>query len=366
MKKKKTEVDKVNEREQNLDRQTDRVVFFDWLRIIATFAVVVIHCCSKESLEVASYEWNTVHFYNCLSQWAVPAFVMISGALFLGREITLSKLFKKSIFRIGTAFLFWSVLYACWRFFVTHEKNSIREMVLSIIKGHYHMWFLFLIVGLYLVVPLLNKIVENQKLAVYFVVLAFLFAFLFPQIINVIGLKFEGPASILNEFISKFRVEMVLGYAGYFVLGYLLAQVRINKRAEALIYVLGVGGLAVTFFAGTWTAKHQGSTELFSDELTVNILMMTVAVFVFAKQHMNKPLKSEKATCVLSYISKCTFGVYLVHPLIIDCLKRFVGITNLLFNPIFSVPILALIVFICSMGISAILNKIPFVKKWFV
>ena len=238
MKKKKTEVDKVNEREQNLDRQTDRqtdrVVFFDWLRIIATLAVVVIHCCSKESLEVASYEWNTVHFYNCLSQWAVPAFVMISGALFLGREITLSKLFKKSIFRIGTAFLFWSVLYACWRFFVTHEKNSIREMVLSIIKGHYHMWFLFLIVGLYLVVPLLNKIVENQKLAVYFVVLAFLFAFLFPQIINVVGLKFEGPASILNEFISKFRVEMVLGYAGYFVLGYLLAQVRINKRAEAL------------------------------------------------------------------------------------------------------------------------------------
>lgn len=140
---------------------------------------------------------------------------MISGALFLGREITLSKLFKKSIFRIGTAFLFWSVLYACWCFFITHEKNSIREMVMSIVKGHYHMWFLFMIVGLYLVVPLLNKIVENQKLAVYFVVLAFLFAFLFPQIINVVGLKFEGPASILNEFISKFRVEMVLGYAGY-------------------------------------------------------------------------------------------------------------------------------------------------------
>ena len=356
----------MDEREHNFGRQTDRVVFFDWLRIIATFAVVVIHCCSKESLEVASYEWNTVHLYNCLSQWAVPAFVMISGALFLGREITLSKLFKKSILRIGTAFLFWSVLYACWRFFVTHEKNSIREMVLSIIKGHYHMWFLFLIVGLYLVVPLLNKIVENQKLVVYFVVLAFLFAFLFPQIINVVGLKLEGPASILNEFISKFRVEMVLGYSGYFVLGYLLSQVRISKKAEALIYVLGVGGLTVTFFASAWMAKRQGSTELFSDELTVNVLMMTIAIFVFAKQHMNKPLKSEKATRVLSYISKCTFGVYLVHPLIIDCLKRFVGITNLSFNPIISVPILAMIVFICSMGISAILNKIPFVKKWFV
>ena len=85
--------------DRQTDRQTDRVVFFDWLRIIATLAVVVIHCCSKESLEVASYEWNTVHFYNFLSQWAVPAFVMISGALFLGREITLSKLFKIEYFQ---------------------------------------------------------------------------------------------------------------------------------------------------------------------------------------------------------------------------------------------------------------------------
>lgn len=150
------------------------------------------------------------------------------------------------------------------------------------------------------------------------------------------------------------------------MLGYLLAQVRINKRAEALIYVLGVGGLAVTVFASAWMAKRQGSTELFSDELTVNVLMMTVAIFVFAKQHTNKPLKSEKAMRVLSYISKCTFGVYLVHPLLIDCLKRFVGITNLSFNPIISIPILALIVFIGSMGISAVLNKNPFVKKWFV
>lgn len=319
----------MNEREHNFDRQTDRqdsIVCFDWLRVLATFAVVVIHCCSKESLEVASFEWNTIHFYNCLSQWAVPAFVMISGALFLGRELTIRKLFKKSILRIATAFLFWSVLYACWRFFVTNEKNSVREVILSIIKGHYHMWFLFLIVGL----------------------------------------KFEGPASILNEFVSKFQVEMVLGYSGYFILGYLLAQIHIRNKTEVLIYTIGLSGLAITFFASTWTAKHQESTGLFSDELTVNVLMMTVAVFVFAKQHMNKLVKSAKAMFILSYISKCTFGVYLVHPLIIDCLKRYVGITNLSFNPIISVPILALIVFVCSMGVSAILNKIPFVKKWFV
>lgn len=262
--------------------------------------------------------------------------------------------------------MFWSVLYACWRYFVTHEKQSVREMLIAIIKGNFHMWFLFVIVGLYLIVPFLNKIATNEKLAVYFVVLAFLFSFLLPQMIQIIGLKFTGPSSILNEFISKFRMEFVLGYSGYFVLGYLLKRICIQKKTEIILYVLGFCGLAITVFAGAWMARIEQSTNIFSDELTVNVLMMTVAVFVFVKQHWNRPLKSEKSMRLLSYISKCTFGAYLVHPLLIDCLKRFAGITNLSFNPIISVPVLALLVFVCSMGVSAVLNKIPFVKKWFV
>lgn len=299
-------------------------------------------------------------------QWGVPVFVMISGALFLGREQTLQKLFRKNILRIATAFVFWSVLYACWRYFVTHEKHSIREMLLSMIKGHYHMWFLFIIAGLYLIVPFLNKIVENQKLAVYFVILAFLFAFLFPQLTELIGLKYTGPSEIMNEFISKFRMEFVLGYSGYFVLGYLLSRMRINKITEIIIYLLGICGFVITVVVSARFARSDILTEIIFDELTVNILFCSAAVFVFAKQHLNKPFKKEKAVQALSFLSKCTFGVYLVHPLVIDCFSRFVGISALSFDPIISIPAIALLVFVVSMTISAILNKIPFVKKWFV
>lgn len=228
------------------------------------------------------------------------------------------------------------------------------------------MWFLFIIVGLYLIVPFLNKIVENQKLAVYFVILAFLFAFLFPQIIELIGLKYPGPSGILNEFISKFRMEFVLGYSGYFVLGYLLNRMRINKIAEIIIYMLGVCGFVITILVSARFAGSDISTEIVFDELTVNIFLCSVAVFVFAKQHLNKPFKNEKAAGVLSYLSKCTFGVYLVHPLVIDCLSRFAGVSALSFNPIISIPAIALMVFAFSMVISAVMNKVPFVKKWFV
>ena len=334
--------------------------------MFAIFAVVINHCTISGKLDIQSFDWSVSNFYFSVVQWGVPVFVMISGALFLGREQTLQKLFRKNILRIVTAFVFWSVFYACWRYFVTHEKHSIREMLLSMIKGHYHMWFLFVIVGLYMIVPFLNKIVENQKLAVYYVILAFLFSFLFPQMIELIGLKYTGPSEIMNEFISKLRMEFVLGYSGYFVLGYLLSRIRINKIAEIIVYLLGICGFAITVFVSARFARSDISTGIVFGGLTVNVLLCSAAVFVFAKQHLNKPYQNEKAVKVLSYLSKSTFGVYLVHPLVIDCLSRFAGISALSFSPIISIPAIALLVFTVSMGVSAILNRIPFVKKWFV
>jgi len=228
----------------------NRVVYFDWLRILATLAVVTIHCSVNDSLEN-----KIVDVYYYISQWAVPIFVMISGALFLGKDISLSKLYKHSILRIVTAFVFWSVVYALWRYFVTHEKHSVKEVVLAIIRGNYHMWFLFIIVGLYLVVPILNAIVANKRTAYYFVTLYFLFSFLIPQIIEVIGYKYTGPYLILGELLSNLRLDIVFGYSGYFIIGYLIKEMQIEKKLETYIYLLGLGGLVITVFATAWLKR---------------------------------------------------------------------------------------------------------------
>ncbi len=344
----------------------NRVVYFDWLRILATLAVVTIHCSVNDSLEFNSLESKIVDVYYYISQWAVPVFVMISGALFLGKDISLSKLYKHSILRIVTAFGFWSVVYALWRYFITHEKHSVREVVLAIIRGNYHMWFLFIIAGLYLVVPILNAIVANKKTAYYFVVLSFLFSFLLPQVVEVIGYKYAGPYLLLGELLSNLRLDIVLGYSGYFILGYLIKEMYIDRKLEICIYILGLIGFAVTVFVTSWLKNNNISPFAFTDEMSVNIWLMSISVFVFAKQHLNKPFKNEKANNRLSYLSKCTFGVYLVHPMIIDCLNRLFSYAELSFNPIVSVPVTILLVFVCSMGVSVIFNKIPCVKKWLV
>lgn len=318
-------------------------------------------------LDVSSFTWRSINVYDSIVRWGVPIFVMISGALFLGKERPIKVLFSKHIGRILITFLAWSVFYTAWNNFNSGESHLFRELIMSDLKGHYHMWFLYMIACLYMVVPFLNLIVRHRKLTNYFIILAFLFVFAIPQCITIIGIKSEYLSENIQNVLSETHMYFVLGFTGYFVLGYVLHKTQIGKKCETIIYIMGIGSLFFTVFVTMWISKrNQESSELFYNSMTVNILTTSIAIFVFAKQHMNKPLKSEKAMHVLSYISKCTFGVYLVHLLIINCLRRFVGITNLSFNPIISVPILALIVFVCSMGISAIMNKIPFVKKWFV
>lgn len=349
--------------------KNQRVVYFDYLRIIAIFSVVVLHVTTVnwDSGDVRSFSWQVHNFYDAIVRWGVPVFVMISGALFLGKPQPLQKLYGKNILRIVATFAVWSTLYAFWRQFITHNNPSLKGLVKEILLGHYHLWFLFMIVGLYIVVPFLNKIVENDKTAWYFVILSLVFAFVIPQCAQLIGLRFDGASNIINQLISKLDLHMVLGYTGYYVLGYMLNKTVIKKKHEIIIYLLGFVGLAFTVVVSTLLSVHSQTPviTIFSN-MTPNVFLVSVAVFTFAKQHWNKPAASAFTQRTLPFLSQCTFGVYLIHPFFIEGLSKFANLSTTSFNPIISVPVLSVAVFAVSFLVSALFNRIPFVNKWFI
>ena len=78
----------------------ERKTYCDYLRLIATFAVVVLHVAASNwySTDVNGLEWQSFNFYDSVVRWGVPIFVMISGSLFLSREISIRKIYSKYIF----------------------------------------------------------------------------------------------------------------------------------------------------------------------------------------------------------------------------------------------------------------------------
>ncbi len=73
---------------------------------------------------------------------------------------------------------FWHIFYALYTFIF--ESHSLSVAIKLIIRGYSHLWFLHMIIGLYLLVPLLRKITENTRLTRYFLILAAIFSIIIP------------------------------------------------------------------------------------------------------------------------------------------------------------------------------------------
>lgn len=164
-----------------------RTAYFDYLRVLATVAVMLLHIAAQNwsVSNVNGYGWNVFNFFDSIVRWGVPVFVMISGALFLEHDIPLENILKKNVFRLITAFVAWASFYALTTKVFLHK--SWTTFAADLVRGHYHMWFLPMIIGLYLCVPILRRIILDQAVMKYYLFLAFFFAFFFPQVISVLS-----------------------------------------------------------------------------------------------------------------------------------------------------------------------------------
>ena len=128
------------------------------------FSVVLIHISALfyYKYKVYSYKWKIAYYYNGLSRFSVPIFFMISGALFLKVDISIKKIYNKYIKRLFIHLLIWSVIYSFSK--IKFSKIHLKKFVILIIKGHYHLWYLFATIKLYAIIPISRVIARNEKL----------------------------------------------------------------------------------------------------------------------------------------------------------------------------------------------------------
>lgn len=348
-----------------MQKNEGRKVYFDFLRIFATLAVIILHVAAQNwyNTDINSIEWNTFNFYDSIVRWGVPIFIMISGSLFINKDLSIKTIYKKYIFRIITSLICWSIIYTL----LISKPYSISNKILTVIKGHYHMWFLFMIVGLYMITPLVKQITLNKDLTKYFIVLGIIFAIIIPQFISLLSVKYENLGNFIKEIMDNINLHMILGYTVYYILGFYLDKTHLKAHIFKYIYILGILGFIATIVFSVYLSKYtQKANSLFYGNFTFNVLLESIFVFTLTKKYFEKNKLSIKMQKKLSLISKYCFGIYLVHVLVITYLDKFLNLNTLSFNPIFSVPIISIIVFVISFLISFVINQIPILKKYVV
>jgi len=339
----------------------------DLIRTIAIVLVIMLHA-ANESYYVADEMspegvtlWWTVNIYNSLSKPSVPLFVMLTGALLLMPEKVgepLSVFFKKRLKRIGLPFLFWGTVYFAWRFIVHGEVISGSSILQGVLMGpSIHFWYLYLLLGLYLITPMLRLVMAyaTQNILRLIIAVWFLGNGVIPLLGLLVGIN-------LNS-----NVFLVAGWVGYYVLGAYALRIRVST---SVLYVLMLWGLAWTI-VGTYVVVGivgQHFNQFFYDSSSFAMIAFSFALFLLLARVPSKMIEQRfpLGNRVLNLISQNTLAIFLFHVIVLELIQKgYLGfqISLSTMNPILAVPLITAVTLLICLAVIIPLKKIPIIKR---
>ena len=379
----------------NLSNQKNQhIVWLDVVRFIAMFTVVCCHCTDPFNFYPGTAPnigeiklWGAI--YGSVLRPCVPLFVMITGALLLPVRGDTSTFYKKRIPRVFYPFLIWSVLYNLFPwitgllglnpqiildFFpyageeVMQQSFSVSLEYILMIPFNFsilavHMWYIYLLIGLYLYLPVFSAWVEKaSERAKLMFLLAWGVTLLLPYYYQFVSNYLWGTCS-WNSFGMLYAFA---GFNGYLLLGHYLKNLEWSlKKTLAIGIPMFAVGYAVTFLG----FRHITALPEYADEMlelfftycSLNVVMMTIPVFMLAKK---VKVNSERMKKALANLTVCGFGIYMIH-------YFFTGPSVVLMRAInmpigLQIPVAAILAFAVSWGLVWLIYRAGKVAKYIV
>ena len=379
----------------NLSNQKNQhIVWLDVVRFIAMFTVVCCHCTDPFNFYPGTAPnigeiklWGAI--YGSVLRPCVPLFVMITGALLLPVRGDASTFYKKRIPRVFYPFLIWSVLYNLFPwitgllglnpqiildFFpyageeVMQQSFSVSLEYILMIPFNFsilavHMWYIYLLIGLYLYLPVFSAWVEKaSERAKLMFLLAWGVTLLLPYYYQFVSNYLWGTCS-WNSFGMLYAFA---GFNGYLLLGHYLKNLEWSLKKTLTIGIpMFAVGYAVTFLGFRHITALPEYTdemlELFFTYCSLNVVMMTIPVFMLAKK---VKVNSERMKKALANLTVCGFGIYMIH-------YFFTGPSVVLMRAIdmpigLQIPVAATLAFAVSWGLVWLIYRAGKVAKYIV
>lgn len=380
----------------------NRIVWLDVIRCVAMIIVIGVHCIdpfyiSPTMRAIPEYtHWAAI--YGSLLRPSVPLFVMMTGLLLLPvKKQPLGKFYKKRIYRVLFPFLIWSVLYSMFPWvtgvlglpkeiigdFFCYTQGQESQSLIDSLKDvamipfnfshkENHMWYIYLLIGLYLYMPFFSAWIENadRKTKRAFLLIWIISLFIPYLKEYVANCLFERSGYVFgtdtwNEFGLFYYFA---GFNGYLLLGHYVKKGNdwsLMKTFILCILMFAVG-YYITYTGFSTTASNPNATEtemeLFFTFCSPNVLLMTLATFLLLQKVV---ITNSTVIKVLANMTQCGFGIYMVHYFVVGPFFLLIGPSSL---PIpLQVPLMAICIFLCSWAFTALIYKLmPRKAVWFM
>ena len=389
-------------------RTENRVVWVDWLRVAACFMVLLVHSTEpfylggegSQILTKVDAFWAS--FFDSVVRACVPLFIVASSYLQFPLHYSSGEFFRRRAVRVLVPFILWTVVYA----FVWGEPaENFKNLLFNFNYAAGHLWFVYMLIGVYLLMPLLSPWAERvgkRELQVYLAICAL--TTLIPiirdwysgggenltVIYGVSGLPRQALTPLWGEasWNAYGTFYYLSGFIGYLLLGLYLRRFVGElswKRTLAIAIPSYLVGFAVSFGGFLWRVFESCGGEFPATGLvekavwwettwcndTIGVVLMTVAWLLLFKKIKSSGGFYQK---VLLPVSKASYGIYLLHLLVLvpisGAVREWLGVglegkLGVWTTPV-EIVVAALLGFVCSAIIAVVLQKIPKVGKYIV
>ncbi len=364
--------------------KSKRIFYFDALRALAIISVILIHIYTltrgyvmSDYAAVPSIEWIYTQFIGNSFRIGVDLFLVLSGALSLGREWSIRSFLSKRLPRIIAPFLFWGLVLSAFLISLSYffsypyvssfSLYSISSFVYNAFMakslGFAPYWFFWMILGTYLIMPIFNKWILHSELdeLEYFLVfwlITCLFTF---------TLKTEFPVK-LTYFVSPIGL-VVLGY----YLRYTERKLLNNPYFGIALIVLS--SIVMLAFSYLFSTNHSFyNFDRYSFLTAIEVIGVFILFKNFNKFNMGF-LSNEKSFLYKVFVdeesifkrfaftlAKYSYGIYLIHTAILSVIFRTLNYGMFNYTSYFLTLFILDLIF--SVLLMSILSRVPYVKNW--
>lgn len=340
----------------------ERIAWIDTLKVVATFSVILLHCASPILYKLNDIDilyWQVGNSFDSSVRFAVPLFFMISGFLLFNKKVEETNVvfFKKRLLKVAIPLFAWSIVYILFKKYILNYDISILAYIIKIFyeKQYFHLWFMYVILGIYLFVPLLRIYIYKYSIdnVYYLIVLWIIFIVSFPQISKMIDSK------------SVEHIFAIPKYIGYLAIGYILGNFTISRKVfqiSMIFIVLSTLFIIVSTYSNS--IKINKFYSFYYTYTSLPVLIQSVSWFIFIKFIARVIDNSSILTLIIKKISLCSLGIYLVHPIVMYFLEHKLNMYALNGNnPIYMIPITALFTLSSSFFTIYLIQKIPILNN---
>lgn len=342
----------------------EKIYYYEVMRIIACIFVIMNHTAYvfERYVEMGNIMWMSSNFLFFMSKTAVPIFIMITGSLILKKEEGYESIFRNRLLKLLITIIIWTIIYEC----VLLNKIVNIEEIMNALKNalkspiYLHFWYLYMLIGLYIMTPFIKKMIKQfeDKDYIIFLSIWFIVTSLIPFLNTMYPVE-----------IPKYMdLSIFSGYIGIYILGYYLDNKKIdNNKFKIATIIFFISIILSVIITWDYSRKTGYTWNLLDNVIMAPIVMSSAALFIIIKYLCSKySVHIQKINKVIIDISSSTFGIYIVHMIVISKiyttpLKGLLLINNR--NPLIGSLILDLIVFLISYLIVKVLKLIPILKK---